>query len=51
MMMKKIIIEIEGKKAISTDKPVTIKDTRGFPIVKIEPDKIKVKEEIEIIKI
>ena len=49
--MKKIIIEIEGKRAILTDKPVTIKDSKGFHLVKIEPDKIKVKKEIKIVRV
>ncbi len=34
-----------------TDRIVTIKDLEGFPLVKIEPDKIKVKKEIKVVRI
>lgn len=34
-----------------SDKEITVKDSDGFPLVKIMPDKIKVKEEVKVIRI
>ena len=49
--IKEIIIKVGDKEIKITDEVITVSDLKGFPLIKVMPDKIKVKKELKILRI